>query len=222
MPQIPSEKPSCLSMSADESFISHNRSTVNFTDNIFQDAEILSPIPCVSFPPRLSVATSTPICKSQRFKVCSTDPFHLISDAELFSLATCSDDESSEADVILLPLNDSLTTVQLEKCKSLLSNEELFSLAMEINDSTEGKTAENCSASGISDNESISFNSHLKPATRKNFMTLTNKEMISQALSNLELHSLNQDFTNLVTCLVNGSINPTDQPILSALDFAHF
>ena len=53
-------------------------------------------------------------------------------------------------------------------------------------------------------------------------MTLTNKEMISQALSNLELHSLNQDFTNLVTCLANGSINPTDQPILSALDFACF
>ena len=67
----------------------------------------------------------------------------------MFSLATCSDDESSEADVISLPPDDSLTTVQLEKCKSLLSNEELFSLAMEINDSTEGKTAENCSASGI-------------------------------------------------------------------------
>ena len=46
--------------------------------------------------------------------------------------------------------------------------------------------------------------------------------MISQALSNLELHSLKQDFTNLVTCLANGSINPRDQPILSALDFAHF
>ena len=76
--------------------------------------------------------------------------------------------------------------------------------------------------SGISDNESISFKSHLKPATRKNFMTLTNKEMISQALSNLEMHSLNQDFTNLVTCLANGSINPTDQPVLSALDFACF
>ena len=222
MPQIPSEKPSCPSTSADESFISHNRSIVNFTDNIFQDAEILSPIPCESFPPQLSVTTSTPIRKIQRFKVCSTDPFHLISDAELFSLATCSDDESSEADVISLPPDDSLTTVQLEKCKSLLSNEELFSLAMEINDSTEGKTAENCSASGISNNESISFNSHLKPVTRKNFMMLTNKEMISQALSNLELHSLNQDFTNLVTCLANGSINPTDQPILSALDFARF
>ena len=53
-------------------------------------------------------------------------------------------------------------------------------------------------------------------------MTLTNKEIISQALSNLEMHSLNQDFTNLVTCLANGSINPTDQPVLSALDFAHF
>ena len=48
------------------------------------------------------------------------------------------------------------------------------------------------------------------------------KETISQALSNLELHSLNQDFTNLVTCLANGSINPTDQPILNALDFACF
>ena len=222
LPQIPSEKPSCPSMSADESFISHNRSIVNFTDNIFQDTEILSPIPCESFPPRLSVATSTPTRKSQRFKVSSTEPFHLISDAELFSLATCSDDESSEADVISLPPDDSLTPVQLEKCKSLLSNEELFSLAMEINNCTEGKSAENCSASGISDNESISFNLHLKPATRKNFMTLMNNETISQALSNLELHSLNQDFTNLVTCLANGSINPTDQPILSALDFAHF
>ena len=158
--QIPSEKPSCPSMSADESFISHNRSIVNFTDNIFQDTEILSSIPCESFPPQLSVATSTPTRKSQRFKVSSTEPFNLISDAELFSLATCSDDESSEADVISLPPDDSLTPVQLEKCKSLLSNEELFSLAMEINDCTEGKTAENCSASGISDNESISFNSH--------------------------------------------------------------
>ena len=155
--KYPSEKPSCPSTSADESFISHNRSIVNFTDNIFQDAEILSPIPCESLPPRLSVTTSIPICKSQRFKVCSTDPFHLVSDAELFSLATCSDDESSEADVISLPPDDSLTTVQLEKCKSLLSNKELFSLAMEINDSTEEKTAENCSASEISNNESISF-----------------------------------------------------------------
>ena len=55
---------------------------------------------------------------------------------------TCSDDESSEADVILLPPDDSLTPVQLEKCKSLLSNEELFSLAMEINDCTKGKTVQ--------------------------------------------------------------------------------
>ena len=36
------------------------------------------------------------------------------------------------------------------------------------------------------------------------------------------MHSLNQDFTNLVTCLANRIINPTDQPILSALDFARF
>ena len=30
------------------------------------------------------------------------------------------------------------------------------------------------------------------------------------------------DFTNLVTCLANGRINPTDQPVLSALEFARF
>ena len=60
MPQIPSEKPSCPFSSADASFISENRSIVNVTDNIFQDAEILSPIPCESFPPRYSVTTSTP------------------------------------------------------------------------------------------------------------------------------------------------------------------
>ena len=168
------------------------------------------------------MATSTPTRKSQRFKVSSTEPSPLISDAELFSLATCSDDESSKADLISLPPDDLLTPVLLEKCKSLLSNEELFSLAMEINDDGEERTSESCSASGIRDYESISFKSHLKPATRKNFMMLTNKEMISQALSNLEMHSLNQDFTNLVTCLANRSINPTDQPVLSALDFACF
>ena len=67
--QIPSEKPSCPSSSADASFISENRSIVNVTDNIFQDTEILSPIPCQSFPPQYSVATSTPTHKSQRFKV---------------------------------------------------------------------------------------------------------------------------------------------------------
>ena len=50
LPQIPSEKPSCPSLSADASFISENRSIVNVTHNIFQDAEILSPIPCQSFP----------------------------------------------------------------------------------------------------------------------------------------------------------------------------
>ena len=142
LPQIPSEKPSCPSTSADESFISENRSIVNLTDNIVQDAEILSPIQCESFPPRFSVATSTLTHKSQRFKVSSTEPFPLISDAELFSLATCSDDESPEADVISLPPDDSLTPVLLEKCNSLLSDEELFSLAMEINDDTEGKTVQ--------------------------------------------------------------------------------
>ena len=102
LPQIPSEKPSCPSSLADASFISENRSIVNVTDNIFQDAEILSPIPCQSFPPRYSVATSTPTRKSQRFKVSSTDPSPLISDAELFSLVTCSDDESSEADLMFI------------------------------------------------------------------------------------------------------------------------
>ena len=222
LPQIPSEKPSCPSSSADASFISENRSIDNVIDNIFQDAEILSPIPCQSFPPRFSVATSTPTCKSQRFKVSSTEPSPLISDAELFSLATCSDDESSEADLMSLPPDDLLTPVLLEKCESLLSNKELCSLAMEINDDAEERTSENYSVSGISDNKSISFKSHLKPATSKNFMTLMNKEIISQALSNLEMHSLNQDFTNLVTCLANRSINPTDQPVLSALDFACF
>ena len=221
MPQIPSEKPSCPSSLADASFISENRSIVNVTDKIFQDAEILSPIPCESFP-QYTVATSTPTCKIQRFKVSSTEPSPLISDAELFSLATCSDDESSEADLMSLPPDDSLTPVLLEKCESLLSNEELFSLAIEINDNAEEINLGNCSASGISNNESISFKSQLKPVTRKNFITLTNKEIISQALSNLEMHSLNQDFTNLVTCLANRSINPTDQPVLSALDFAHF
>ena len=141
---------------ADASFISENRSIVNVTDNIFQDAEILSPIPCQSFP-QYTVATSTPTRKSQRFKVSSTEPFPLTSDAELFSLVTCSDDESSEADLMSLPPDDSLTPVLLEKCESLLSNEELFSLAMEINDNTEEINLGNCSASGISGNESISF-----------------------------------------------------------------
>ena len=101
MLQIPSNNPSCPSSSADASFISENRSIVNVTENIFQDTEILSPIPCQSFP-RYTVATSTPTRKSQRFKVSSTEPSPLISDAELFSLATCSDDESSEPDVMLL------------------------------------------------------------------------------------------------------------------------
>ena len=221
LPQIPSNNPSCPSLSADASFISENRSIVNVTDNIFQDAEILSPIPCQSFP-RYTVATSTPTRKSQIFKVSSTEPSPLISDVELFSLVTCSDDESSEPDVMSLPPDDSLTPGLLEKCESLLSNEELFSLAIEINDNAKEINSGNCSACGISDNESTSFKSQLKPVTRKNFMTLTNKEIISQALSNLEMHSLNQNFTNLVTCLANGSINPTDQPVLSALDFARF
>ena len=49
-----------------------------------------------------------------------------------------------------------------------------------------------------------------------------NKDIISQALFHLERHNLSEDFTNLMTCLADGRINPTDQPVLSALDFARF
>ena len=224
LPQLSSTRHSFTSLrsSANFSFNSDNRSELNVPESIFPESEIEidSPIPCDTVSRHFSIATSTPKGKRQIFETHSSEQSRLIMDDELFSLSSVnnnmhSDSEnfSSSHEPISLDIN--------ELNSALVSNEELFSLANEIIFHSRNDTTEDLESS-LCGNESSIFKTALQPASRKNLVTLTNNDVISQALLNLEKHNLSEDFSNLVTCLANGRINPTDQPVLSALDFAHF
>ena len=218
LPQLSSAESSCHSSrsSTNVSFISENRSEVNIAQDIFPHPELCSPIPCGSVHSKFTVVTSTPRASGSTLKCPPSEPLCLISDDELFSLAEINHVVDSNSEPI------SSNDLKSNGNDALISNEDLFSLAMEISNVCGNDNTETSSELSVCNSESSFLTSSFQATTRKNLVTLTNKNIVAEALSNLEIHNLSQDFTNFVTGFADGTIKPTDQPVLSALDFVHF
>ena len=143
---------------------------------------------------RKEIFTSTPVGSPVK----STDTADkIISDQELLTLG-----EAKQSESISFKSN-------IIENLSFLSNEDLFALAIPKTVHTKA-TEQSISDGNDSVNNTISTISDVSSVISPDVLEI------------LDQHNLSKDFINLHKSLLDGTISPTDQPILSALDYVRF